>query len=274
MCFDCGEQDDFDTDFRSGDIICRRCGVVVEGHIIDDRLERYEDVPRVDPSDAAPLLPEQHVFLDTTNIPKRFMATQDPYAAVREGFKIIDSIGGPLFSPNVMVSAKQLYRDLREHVKYVPSHSSKTFGAAALYFGCKMEGVCRSEKEIATICQVSKNQLTTACKAYKDHLRARPYAKQLFVGLKSKDLINRAVERLVLNAMDVVKVKKMAHEVDEKVTNHETLAGKTPGGICGGVILVSLRRCNIEISKGDVSRACNVATGTLDRMFDFITKLF
>ena len=38
VCQDCSE-DQFVTDYASGDIICRSCGLVSDSHIIDDRPE-------------------------------------------------------------------------------------------------------------------------------------------------------------------------------------------------------------------------------------------
>ena len=272
MC-DCGEND-YETDYKAGDIICRQCGVVVESHILDDRLERYTETPRVDctcGSSSAMLLPQKNVFFDATNLPKRALASVDPFATIREGFKIIDTLGTPFQHSNIVIIAKEVYRDLREFVKTVPTHMAHTYAAGCLYFGCKLEGVGRSEKEIATLLGVDKNDLTTVCKIIKTSLSKKPYGKQLFVGLSSKDLINRAVDRLGLCPKDASLVKKTAHDIDTFVSKSNTLGGKTPAGICGGVVLASLRVCHIDKPKHDVSVACNVAIGTLDRFSDAVS---
>lgn len=261
---DCGIGD-FITDFRAGDIVCRLCGTVVGGHILDDRPARRDESPHF-MNDPEPILPETHVFLDTTNLPKRVIVSTDPHTVVREGFKIIDAVAGNIFTPNVVKAAKLVYRDLRQFVKHVPSTTARAFAAGSLYMGCKLEGVPRSEKEIATLCSVESARLTVVCKTFKKHLAKQPYGRMLFVAVQSKDLLNRAIDRLGLDAKLVARVKRTAHDIDAFVTRTKTLTGKTPAGVCGGVVYASLHACCVRVSKTDIGKACNVASSTVEHL--------
>lgn len=273
---DCGAND-LITDYRAGDVVCRACGTVVESHIIDESPERYSEAagPRAEimsPADA--LLPDQHVFLDRTNmLPKRvLMANANQFTVVREGFKLIDAVAGNLFSQPIIDSAKRAYRDVREFVKHIPSTTSRAYAAGSLYVACKMEGVARSEKEIAAMCAVDKTMLTVVCKTFKKHLANKPYGRQLFVGVRGSDLLNRAIDRLGLERKVAMAVKRTAADLDAFATKSRVFEGKTPASACAGVVAVSLHNCCVDVAPEIVCSACNVAAATLARLVEMLVE--
>jgi transcription initiation factor TFIIIB Brf1 subunit/transcription initiation factor TFIIB len=164
------------------------------------------------------------------------------------------------------------YRDVREFVKHVPSSAARTFAAGSLYFGCKLEGVARSEREIAAMCGVDKARLTVVCKTYKKHLARKSYGRQMLVGVRATDLLNRAIDRLGLDTKTTARVKRTASDLDAFAAKTKAFAGKTPAGICAGVVVASLHVCCVAVPNDTVSAACNVSVGTLTRLGDTLVS--
>jgi transcription initiation factor TFIIIB Brf1 subunit/transcription initiation factor TFIIB len=267
MC-DCGAPD-LVTDSGCGDVVCRQCGVVVEAHIFDERLESYGDEagPRAGPARDAWLLPCQSVVLDG-GVARRRRAQADPHASTRELFAVVDWLGRT-FSGDVRDTAKLLCRDLAA-VRTVRSDARHLHAAAALYLATKMHGrgIGRSKREIAALfggVGVTERGLTVTAKLFRDQLAGSSYARQLFSGLDADDLINRCVDRLALDADARRAVKKAAHALAARVPALE-VEGKTPGSVCSGVVACALQQAGVKLSKKHVLECCRVSGATMDKM--------
>ncbi len=267
MC-DCG-QADLVTDASCGDVVCRGCGVVVEAHIFDERLESYSDDvgPRVgrDCQDAW-LLPTQPIVLDAPR--HKLRSNDDPHAATRELFAMADWMGRS-YSRDVRDTAKLLCRDLSA-VRLVRGDARHVHVAAALYLATRMHGrgVGRSKREVAAQfgdAGITERRLTAAVRMFKDSLCNAPYSQQLASDLDAEDLINRAVDRLQLDASSRNAVKKAAHDLAALVPARE-VEGKTPGSVCSGIVACALQRAGVKLSKKRVLEGCRVSGATMDKM--------
>jgi hypothetical protein len=150
---------------------------------------------------------------------------------------------GRKFSTDVVDTAKVLCRDLVTQ-KPVRGDSKHVFAACALYLATKMHGhgIGRSKKEIAAEFRalgVTERGLTSTAKMFKDVLHLTPYAAQLFSGLDAGDLINRCVDRLDVDDPTRKSIKRVAHQLAGQVAA-EDVEGKTPCGICSGVVNCAL----------------------------------
>lgn len=264
---DCG-LGDLVTDVASGDVVCRGCGVVVEAHIFDERLESYGDEagPRAGQTHDAWLLPAQPVVLDAPR--RRVRSNTDPHAATRQLFSMVEWMGRT-YSRDVRDTAKLLCRDLAE-ARAVRGDARHTHVAAALYLAARMHGrgVGRSKREIATQfgdTGVTERGLTAAVRGFKDTLSRAPYAHQLHADLDADDLINRAVDRLGLEAPSRNAVKKAAHALAAMVPSRE-VEGKSPNSVCSGVVACALQQVGVKLSKKHVLESCRVSGATMDKM--------
>lgn len=267
MC-DCGAADCV-TDAANGDVVCRQCGVVMEAHIFDEHLEYYSDRagPRAGPPEPW-LLPLPPVVLDHIPHHQRPMANTDPHTSTRELFGVVQSMGHK-FSTDVQDTAKLLCRDLSA-CKVVRSDTRHLHAACALYLASKMHGagIGRSKKEIAADFAdvgVTERALTATAKVFKDALQRAPYACRLLQGLDAADLINRSVDRLRVDPKQRRAVKRLAHDLADRVPAQET-EGKTPSSVCSGVVCCVLVQLGIKLSKKHVAEACKVSAATLDKM--------
>lgn len=264
---DCG-MGDLVTDVASGDVVCRGCGVVVQAHIFDERLEGYGDEagPRASQCRDAWLLPAQPVVLDAPR--RRARSNDDPHAATRELFNIVDWMGRT-YARDVRDTAKLLCRDLAA-VRTVRGDARRIHVAAALYLATRMNGrgVGRSKREIAAQFAdmgVTERGLTAAVRGFKDALSHAPYSRQLHADLDADDLINRAVDRLGLEPPHRNAVKRAAHDLAAIVPARE-VEGKTPNSVCSGVVACALQRVGVKLSKKQVLEGCRVSGATMDKM--------
>ena len=274
MC-DCGAND-LVTDTASGDVVCQQCGVVVESHIFDEHLEYYSETmgTRAGPPESW-LLPCQPTVVDNMPSRSRLLSNADPHASTREMFTLLEWLGRK-FSTDVVDTAKLLCRDLVAQ-KPVRGDSKHVSAACALYLATKMHGhgIGRSKKEIAAEFQalgVTERGLTSTAKMFKDVLHLSPYAAKLFSGLDAGDLINRCVDRLDVDDPTRKSIKRLAHQLAGQVAA-EDVEGKTPCGICSGVVNCALLRLGIKLSKKHLTESCRVSGATLDKMTKVVSAV-
>lgn len=263
------------TDMASGDVVCRACGVVVEGHIIDDRLEFYSEAVGARAGAAESwLLPAAPIVVANVPNRRRVLSNVDPYAVVRELFAVVEFMGRG-FSTDVQDTAKLLCRDLSAE-RTVRCDARPLHAACALYLATKMHGngIGRSKREIATEFRaygVTERGLTATAKLFKDVLHDQPYSRQLMSGLGASDLINRCVDRLDVDSCTRRAVKKRAHELTHKIPERE-VEGKTPCSVCSGVVACVLQELDVKLSKRQLVESCRVSAATLDKMTRAVTE--
>ena len=263
MC-DCGASGGaLVTDNSCGDVVCTACGVVVEAHIFDERLEFTSEAAgaRVGPSDW--LLPTHPIVFSRQG--GRDLSNHDPHASIRGFFKVIDSLSRG-FSTDVVDAAKQMCRDLAR-VRVVKSGSRAEHAAAALYLSTKMRGAGagRSRREMAVALGVCEERLTSLTKLFVQTLGPQ-CPPILQTSLEVDDLVNRAVDRL--DDIEVAQrraLKKTCHTLVEGLCAPD-LEGKTPRGVCGGVVFIAVTSLGLKIRKKCVASACMVSPTTIDKM--------
>lgn len=268
MKCDCGVGD-YVTDAASGDVVCRQCGVVVEAHIFDERLEFYsEDAgPRAGPQECW-LLPPRPIVLDRVPHRRRALSDVDAHSSVRQLFAVVDG-QGHRFSGDVRETAKMLCRDFAA-TRTVKEDSRPLFAAAALYLATKMHGngVGRSKKEIASdFAQlgVTENALTVTSKLFKDVLHGAPYAADLMKGLEASDLIFRSVDRLDVDHATRQQLKTLALNIMEQVPLTR-VEGKTPSSVRSGVVSCAVKKMGLKLTKKHMAKSCMVSGATLAKM--------
>lgn len=248
------------TDAASGDVICTACGVVLEAHIFDDRLE-FATEERAGHAGSW-LLPAVPVAFDVKRA--RALSNVDEHASTRDFFRVIDTMSAG-FMTDVVDTAKMLCRDLMR-IKTVKTCSRQQHAAAALYLATKMCGHSRSRREVSKMFDLSTERLTALTKVFVNALGST-HPQLLQKHVEVGDLINRAVDRLELNDQkDVNLLKKTARDIADRCTSHES-EGKTPRGVCGGVLALALQSLpHLTVSKGSVAAACMISYTTVDKM--------
>ena len=270
------------TDWACGDVVCSACGVVVEGHILDESPEwrnhgggddhSREDRSRVGPADPRGRL---GTYL-ATGVNKRMCrglaGREDPKeVALTDGLKTIDRFVGFMrlsTTSTIAATAKELFTDLHE-AKGVRGDNRRAAAAAAVYYGCKLENSGRELRLVSTVCQVDPRALNAATSEYKAELAAKAYYPRLFATLQAGKLIDVFLDRLVagggLAAGRRKAVWRAAHQLDEVLMDGMD-CGRKPRTICSGILFVAAQQEGVAVGKKDITEACSVCQQTLDKV--------
>lgn len=284
------------TDWASGDVVCLACGVVTEGHILDESPEwrNHESGPdncRVGPSTANALPSRLGTYLappaaaggGAKRVCRGLTAAivrEDPAeVSLREGFKVLDSLAIDMrlsTTGTVAVMARELFSDLHE-AKGIRADTRRPAAAAALYFGCKLENVGRELRRVAAMCGVDHKALCTAASEFKTALAAKPYYPRLFTPLQAGKLIDSSVDRLAdvagLDAEARRRVWRTAHQLDEALVDMMD-CGRKPRTICAGIVFLAAQQVAAgAVTKKHVTTACGVCQQTLDKVVAQIRDL-
>lgn len=271
MC-DCAEGPTPVTDWSCGDVVCQACGVVVEGHIIDEapewRVHEGEDYAtkcRVGAASAA-----LGTYLDGVGTGKRRRrgpALDPGEQALREGLRVVaDFVGRFRQSSNGAIAraARMLFEDAHA-ARPVRSDTRAPSAAAAVYLGCKLEDTARELRQVAEVCQVDLRALNAATADLKAALRGQPYHARLYATLEASKLLDIFLDRLSLAPPE----RKRAWRASQALAGRlrELLdCGRKPRTICSGLLYVAMQDEGIPASKKDVTDACAVCQQTLDKV--------
>lgn len=258
MC-DCADGPTPVTDWARGDVVCCACGVVVEGHILDETPTWAET--------AAPS-PKRRRTGDTGKERKLRCVVDPREASLMDGMKVIDNFVGRFglsSTSTIAITAKELFTDLNE-VKGVRSDTRSALAAAAVYYGCKMENSGRELRLVSQVCEVDAKALNAAASEYKEALHARPYHAKLFAGLQAGKLIDMFLDRLRLPTDQRRRVWRVAHALDESLVDLMD-CGRKPRTICSGILYMAVQQEGIaSVTKKDITEACSVCQQTLDKV--------
>lgn len=260
MC-DCADGPTPVTDWARGDVVCCACGVVVEGHILDDTPTWAET--------AAPSPKRRRTGDAAGGKERKLRCVVDPKeASLMDGIKVIDHFVGRFglsTTSAIATTAKELFTDLHA-VKGVRSDTRQALAAAAVYYGCKMENAGRELRLVSQVCEVDAKALNAAASEYKESLHAQAYHPKLFAGLQAGKLIDMFLDRLRLPADQRRRVWRAAHALDESLVDLMD-CGRKPRTICSGILYMAVQQEAIAgVTKKDITEACSVCQQTLDKV--------
>jgi transcription initiation factor TFIIIB Brf1 subunit/transcription initiation factor TFIIB len=283
MC-DCEGEPSPVTDWAGGDVVCCACGVVLEGHILDEAPEwrnhaaadggHAADRSRVGAADA-----RLGTYLERGAGGKR-RRLRDPTRDAREqalhdGLALVDRLVGAFglsTTSNVAATARELFADLHE-AKGVRSDTRRACAAAAVYYGCKLENVGRELRLVSQVCQVDAKALNSATSEYKAALADKPYHARLFATLQAGKLIDIFLDRLRLAPDLRRRAWRAAHQLDESLVDVMD-CGRKPRTICSGILFVAAQQERIPgVGKKEITEACAVCQQTLDKVVAQIRRM-
>lgn len=283
MC-ECGVSDSLVTDWASGDVVCTACGVVAEGHILDEAPEwnnhrgqdnggGAQDRSRVGGPCVRGRLEGTFLDMGGHGAKKRRRAPRpEPREmALRDGLCCVDRFVSSFrlsTSSAIAMTAKELFEDAHE-VRPARSDTRHAVAAAAVYFACKMENTGRELRQVAEVCQVDPHALNAATDDLKQLLRGRPYHARMYSTLEAGRLLDIFLDRLRLDHGARKRVWRAAQAIDGKLRGGMD-CGRKPRTICSGILFVALQDEAVSISKKDFTAACSVCQQTLDKVVEQI----
>lgn len=282
MC-ECGVTGSMVTDWASGDVVCTACGVVAEGHILDeapewhnhhqDRGSGAQDRSRVGGPCVRGRLAGTFLDMGGQGAKKRRrVARAEPReTALRDGLGCVDRfVSSFRLSTNsaIALTARELFEDAHE-VRPTRSDTRHAVAAAAVYFACKMENTGRELRQVAEVCQVDGHALNAATDDLKQLLRGRPYHARLYSTLEAGRLLDIFLDRLRLEPDARKRVWRAAQGIDGQLRGAMD-CGRKPRTICSGILFAALQEEAVGVSKKEFTAACGVCQQTLDKVVEQI----
>lgn len=254
-------------------MVCTECGVVVEGHIIDEAPEwhNHADEPLTDRCRVGQAGAELGTFVDGVRGAAR--AHRDPkaeslVAALRVVDDCVASVG---MSPHTTLrdTAKMLVRDLVDARGTVRDDVRRATAAAAVYLAFKILGLGREMRFVSDACTVEYRALGTAVTGIRDALTTKPYHARMASALRFGSLIDVFLDNMGLSPENRQKAWREARVLDELACARVDSSRK-PRTLCSGLLFLAVQRAGVNVGRSAVAKACGVCVQTLDKAADLI----
>ena len=275
MC-DC-ERPRLVTDWENGDVVCAGCGVVVEGHIIDETPEwrnHAEDAGR-DRSRVGQAGAELGTFVDVKcsfrGAVRAFRGdsrSESLTAALRATDECVSCVG--MSSASALAdTAKMIIRDLAESRGPVRSDVRRATAAAAVYLAFKIMDLGREMRFVSNACVVEYRALGAAVTDVKDALVEKSYHPRMACALRFGALIDVFLDKMNLGAENRKKAWREARVLDE-LASERVDSSRKPRTLCCGLLYLAIQRAHLDVSRSAVATACGVCVQTLDKAVELI----
>jgi len=265
-CRECGSIGSVIFDHNQGDVICTRCGSVLEENYIDDTPEwtAYEDDG--DSNSRAYVQnkyqPSTLAIVGTTREAKSLAAIQrkimetDPKL---DGIKLIEELCSKLELPNNTIeAARDIYFTYEEEKKKKTNQKtkskkkSKDFALAIIFTACNKTGSGLTMKEIASSQEIDEKIIRKHCKEIANVI---PSIGQIMTPAK---FISKFVNDLNLPRP----VEYFAQKIAEKGVN--LMEGKRTSTTASSALLLALEVLGLtNVSSSDIARVAKIAENTL-----------
>jgi len=288
VCPVCGSTE-FIYDPGRGEIICVKCGYVIEENIVDTGPEWRAFDPSQREKRARAGAPESILLHDkglTTDIGvdrsvsglmreklyrlKRWQSRLRVSDAIDRNLAFalseLDRLASRLGLPRyVEEEAAKLYREAARK-GLIRGRSIEAVIAACVYAACRLLKVPRTLDEIAEVSRVDKKEIGKSYRFVVRHLNLTP--KKLFI--KPTDYVNKFADELDLSE----RTRKRAIEILEKASELGLTSGKSPAGLVAAALYIAgllegERRTQREVA--EVARVTEVTVR--NRYKELIEKL-
>lgn len=279
VCPDCKNTPRIIEDFKTGDLICSECGIVLDDNIIDTRSEwrTFDTDSTNDPSrvgeatnvfDADPGAlhtmisgREGSVKSELGRIHVRITGKGGGQSAdvMREIAVLSERINLP---KRLCDDAKLLYRRAEE-AKAFRGKSREACVAACLYSACRQEKeTTRTFKEICLLSRVPRKDLHNCYQELRK-----------IIGHQAPVQNEGYIHRFCSNLNISVKETKLIQEMFQKITKNDLIPGKNPLSIAAACIYaISLFDKEQERDFSEISTVTGISEGTIKATYQKILE--
>ena len=261
---------------EDGNYICRSCGTLVSRHIDSHAEWRFygsEDSKNNDPTRCGlptnDLLPDSSLgsmigfgFNESHDI--RIMRKYHMWNCMtykeRSLYNIFDTLtvnavnnGIP---KSIIEEAKMLYKKISE-MKISRGENRNGLIASSIYMSCKNNKVPRSTKEIAKIFNLKVTTMTKGCKKFQEIMKIN------MASTNAEDFICRFCSKLNMDKM----MRDICKMVVQKADELAIVSENTPPSIAAGSIYLCNMLCNWQLSKKELSDACEISQVTISKCY-------
>ena len=164
---------------------------------------------------------------------------------------------------SIVDDSKILYKNLRD-IQISRGLNRKALIATCLLIACNINNVSKSQKEISEIFQIKHSVITSAKKKL---LEINNYVKnnlnnKINISIPST-FIPTFTQNLSIN-LQYTKLIKLITKLSESLPD---ISENTPPATAAGVIYFVSQKCNLNISKKQISIKCNISQVTINKCY-------
>lgn len=202
-------------------------------------------------------------FYQYTRMRKYHLWNSMPYKE-RSLFNILNNIniqaGNNGLSQAIIDDAKVLYKKLSEE-KISRGENRNGLIASSIYMSCKSNNVPRSAKEVAKMFNLNISTMTKGCKKFNEIMNIN------YESSTPEDFINRFCTKL--NRSDIIDT---CLYIIKKSNEYAIVAENAPPSIAAGVIFLVSNICDLNISKKNISKICEISEVTINKCYKKLIK--
>ncbi len=289
FCETCGNKNGFMQDIENGELVCKSCGLVISDDINIEKVPRgnfnkqmgrfvfaqhgaymtgmfhdygmstivgqFIDLARLSPEQR-----NQFYRLRRWQGRTRIVGSRDRNLVIALGFlaAMCDELTIPR---SVKEYAAKTYR-MAFDARIVTGRSISHIAAASLYFACRMHGVTRTIKDIA-----STNVLKPEAEKFRkfEIVIARTYRLlHKRMNLKPPNASPLQLVAKICSQLDLPSiVEEYAVELLMQYSDKKLSAGKSPRGLVATAIYITGRQLGIKITQANIAKATQVSEVTI-----------
>jgi transcription initiation factor TFIIB len=167
----------------------------------------------------------------------------------------VNSVNNGL-SKSIIDDAKMLYKKISE-MKISRGENRNGLIASSIYMSCKRNKVPRSAKEIAKIFNLKTTTMTKGCKKFQDIMKLK------MDSTNPDDFIARFCSKLNMTT----EMKDLCKKIIIKSSELGIVSENTPPSIAAGAIYMCNMMYNWNISKKELSEACEISQVTISKCY-------
>ena len=168
---------------------------------------------------------------------------------------------------SIIEEAKVFYKKVTDN-KIMRGDNRSGLIATSIYMACKSNKVPRSAKEIAKIFNLKLTTMTKSCKRFQELLKMNMESST------PQDFVMRFTSKIGLSN----EVRDLCRVIVAKADELGIVSENTPPSISAAVIYLVANVCNLDISKADISKNCDISQVTLckchKKLFNYRGVLF
>jgi len=285
-CTDCGSEDLIE-DRKQGDIVCRNCGLVALGHIVDLTSEwrSFADDQRAnDPNRVGgPLHPLLESSIGTliskglrgsNSLNERLVKSQNQNRIqktdrflIQTFNKIIIFLEKAFLSQGLKEKIEELFKLYFNHLTLrtdgsrtkctLRNDEALSIIAASIFIVCRNEGVPRTFKEISEITKVPKKEIGARVRAIEKSL----WGVRISKGRNTENFVSRFCSQLGLPPG----IGKIAENIAKVVREKDGLYGRTYISVAAAAIYIvsQMPLYNLKCSLKEISETTGVSEMTI-----------
>jgi transcription initiation factor TFIIIB Brf1 subunit/transcription initiation factor TFIIB len=267
---ECGTKENFVEDYDNGVIRCTKCGMIIEGNLIDYEYEKRtsesddHEIKRVGPPSKPGQTTEPgNVLIIRENGHTRKRVIYTKQTKINKNFNRIQELlsKAGAFS-NLIEKTKEAYKDLAKIKNFQGRNLTHIIIALFYYVSRKENNLAKSLKEVAKMFPlVTEREIKKAFNDIKED--AVEYDDEDELAKVEKNLIQNYIGR----NMEKYEAKKLSYKIIENINNNAMLEGKSPTTVAGLSLMLSYKLLNDNSDNMKDFYSTFATKGTLTRTF-------